>query len=137
MALCGALALTGCTEAMMADGMSTDSKAISALRTKGFKPSARDSEGQIIAMTYSGPVTGAVVCGPRRGPKRPITPRMTDLDGVEKRATLDAYLILSEGEVVQGIYAIVLRAPGSTLEGIDFGPGQSRAFTSGLTCTSA
>jgi hypothetical protein len=136
-ALCGALALTGCTEAMMAGSMSTDSKTISALRTKGFKPVARDSDGQIIAMTYTGPVTNAVVCGTRRGSKAPITPRMTDVDGVEKRATLDAYLILSEGEVVQGIYAIVLRTPGSTPEGIDFGPGQSRSFASGLTCTNA
>jgi hypothetical protein len=136
-ALCGALALTGCTEAMMAGGMSTDSAAVSALRAKGFKPVARDSEGKVIAMSYTGPVTDAVVCGPRRGARAPITPRMTDLDGVEKRATLDAYLILREGEVVQGIYAIVLRTPGATLEGIDFGPGQSRSFASGLTCTSA
>lgn len=137
LALCGVLALTGCTEAMLAGGSSTDSAAVKALRAKGFAPSARDSEGQIIAMSYSGPVTTAVVCGPRRGPKAPIAPRMTDLDGVEKRATLDAYLILREGEVVQGIYAIVLRTPGAALEGIDFGPGQSRSFASGLTCTSA
>lgn len=137
MALCGAMVLTGCTEAMMAGGTSTDSKTIAALRAKGFKPVARDTEGQIIAMSYTGPVTNAVACGPRRGPKEAIKPRMTDLDGIEKRATLDAYLILREGEVVQGIYAIVLRTPDAALEGIDFGPGQSKAFASGLTCTNA
>lgn len=136
-ALCGALALAGCTEAMMAGGTGTDSETIAGLRAKGFKPSARDSDGQIIAMTYSGPVTDAVVCGPRRGPKVPIKARMVDLDGVEKQATLDAYLILSEGKLVQGIYAIVLHTPGAAPEGIDFGPGESRAFASDLTCTSA
>jgi hypothetical protein len=135
--LCGAMVLTGCTEAMMAGGTSKDSETVTALRAKGFKPVARDTEGLVIAMSYTGPVTDAVVCGKRRGPKEPLTPRMTDLDSVEKRATLDAYLILREGEVVQGIYAIVLRTPGAALEGIDFGPGQSRSFASGLTCTSA
>lgn len=137
LALCGALALTGCTEAMKAGSTSKDSATITALRAKGFKPVARDSEGLIIAMTYTGPVTDAVVCGKRRGPKQPIKPRMTDLDGVDKRASLDAYLILREGEVAQGIYAVVLRTPGEALEGIDFGPGQSKSFASGLTCTSA
>jgi hypothetical protein len=137
LALCGAFAFTGCTETTMASGPSTDSMTISALEAKGFKTRARTVDGRILAMSYTGPATGAVVCGPRGGPKTPLTPQVTDLDGVEKKATLDAYLILREGKVVQGIYAIVLRSPGSTLEGVDFGPGESRAFVSGLTCTNA
>jgi hypothetical protein len=136
-ALCGAIALTGCTETMMAGGTGTDALTVSALQAKGFKTRARTTGGQIIAMSYSGPVTDAVVCGPRGAPKAPISARMTDLDGVKKTATLDAYVILSDGKVVDGIFAIVLRSSGSTLEGIDFAPGESKAFVSGLTCTSA
>jgi hypothetical protein len=137
LALTGALLLTGCTETMMAGGTGSDSGAVASLRSKGFKPTARDSAGQIIAMTYSGPVTSAVVCGAKGRPKAPIAPQMTDLDGTAKRATLDAYVILNDGRVVSGIYALVLRAKGKMPEGIDFAPGESKAFASGLTCTNA
>jgi hypothetical protein len=137
LALAGTLALTGCTETMTSSGESSASGAVASLRSKGFKPTARDSAGQIIAMTYSGPVTSAVVCGAKGRPKAPIKPQMTDLDGTAKRATLDAYVILNDGKVATGIYAIVLRAPGKMPEGIDFAPGESKAFASGLTCTNA
>jgi hypothetical protein len=136
-ALCGTLVLTGCSGAMMAGGSIKDSETIASLRAKGFKPVARDSEGQIVAMSYTGPVTDAVVCGSRKGPKKPIGPHIKDLDGVEKQVTLDAYLILDEGDLKQGIYAIVLRTKAGALEGIDFSPGEFRSFASGLTCTSA
>jgi hypothetical protein len=136
-AFCGAIALTGCTETMMEGGMGSDALTVSELQAKGFRIRARTTGGQIIAMSYSGPATDAVVCGQRGGPKAPIGPRVTDLDGVRKTATLDVYVTLRDGRVVDGIYALVLRSPGGTLEGIDFGPGESKAFVSGLTCTSA
>jgi hypothetical protein len=136
-ALCGALALTAFTQMTMAGGPTTDSMTISDLQAKGFKTRAVYADGEIIAMSYSGPATGAVVCGRRGGPTVPLGPRILDLDGVVKRATLDVYVTLREGKVVDGIYALVLRAPGPTLEGIDFGPGESKSFVSGLTCTSA
>jgi hypothetical protein len=137
MALGGTLAPRGCTEAMMAGGRRKASETIASLRAKGFKPVARNSEGQIVAMSYTGPVTDVVVCGPRNGTRKPIAPRIKDLDGVEKLATLDAFLNFGEGDMKQGSFASVLRTKAGAPEGMDFSPGEVRSLASGLTCTSA
>lgn len=139
------MALAACDDTMMVDGTGgaaapatvASGDAVARLRSLGFRPAATAADGAVAALRYSGPVTAAVVC--RAGPAgfAPIRAAMTDLDGIPKRATLDAYVILSGGRVANGIYALTLRAGPGRVEGIDFNIGQSKAFASGLVCKAA
>ena len=133
--LMGLLALGACVE-ISADGGPAGSDQAQ-LRALGYKTAAKDDAGKVIAMSYSGPVTAAVVCGPSKGPFAPLKSQITDLDGGKKRVTLDSYMILSDGSIQSGIYAIVLHKDGGAPEGIDFKPGEMKSFSSGLTCKGA
>ncbi len=129
--LAGLSTLTAC-DVLMPNGH--DEAKLAAL---GFHVTARDASGSAVAMSYSGPATMAVLCGPAAGPFLPAKASMTDLDGKTKRATLDAYMILSAGRVKSGVYALTLRGPGRTITATDFHSGESGQFPSGLTCKGA
>ena len=99
--------------------------AVARLQSLGFSPAAKTATGEVVAMQYSGPVTGAVVCKSGSGGFGPIA---------RASATLDAYVILSGGRATSAIYAMTRRDAAGLVEGIDFGLGESKAFSSGLTC---
>lgn len=131
----GLMALTACGETMVTEGgLAASALSVSRLTALGFRPAAVDASGVPVAMSYSGPPKGAVLCG--AGSFAPVEATVTDLDGVGKRATLDAYMILSGGKVTSGLYALTLSGANG-VEGIDFHPGEVARFASGLACKAA
>lgn len=125
--IAGLMTLTACEDAAtpVAYAPAPAGDAVARLQALGFAPAAKTASGEVVAMRYSGPVTGAVVCKSGSGGFGPIPARS---------ATLDAYIILSGGRATSGIFAMTRRNAAGQVEGIDFSLGESKAFTSGLTC---
>ena len=127
------ITLAACDEAAMTEGTSSPAahaaaaggNAVTRLQSLGFKSAATAANGEIVAMRYTGRVTAAVVCKRGSGSFAPIPPAT---------ATLDAYVILSGGRPTSGLYAMTMRNGSGQVEGIDFNIGESKAFTSGLSC---
>lgn len=130
------MTLAACDEAMMMEGPSSpaayapaaNGATVTQLQSLGFRPAATAANGEVAAVRYAGPVTAAVVCKRGSGSFAPIPPAS---------ATLDAYVILSGGRATSGIYALTQRNGPGQVEGIDFGFGESKAFSSGLVCKAA
>jgi len=126
------MVLASCDETMVTEGTpaaaapaALDGGSATRLQSLGFKAAATDASGQVVAMSYNGPVSAAVVCRQGSGGYAPIPPR---------QATLDSYVILSGGRVTSGLYALTQRNSSGQVEGIDFNLGQSKAFSTGLVC---
>jgi hypothetical protein len=125
--LASLLALAACeqtTVEVQSTGTSTAS-----LSRLGFRPAATRSDGTPSAMRYQGKITSAVFCkrsggGYQSGP------------AVLPGARLDAYVMLSDGRVADGVYAITVR-DGSGVSGISFNPRETGTFGSGVTCRAA
>ena len=127
--IAGLMTLASCEETTpVAYAPAPGGDAVARLQSLGFAPAARTASGEVVAMKYSGPVTGAVLCKQGSGRFGTI-PRGS--------ATLDAYVILSGGRATSGIYALTRRNAAGQIEGIDFSIGESKAFSSGLTCKAA
>ena len=141
-----ALALPLVLGACVSQPLVTASEEVSRLQSMGYVVSARSKSGATKVLHYSGPINASVVCG--QGRNMTTMARQTQSsDGSIQEYQLRAYLILAsrtDGKISaagrDGIYAVskVTRPRGkraaSQIETIEFAPGESGTFSTGLSC---